>query len=294
MNRIVLENDLLSVEILPERGGKLASIRHRAAGFELLAQPPHGYPPLQPGMPFHLGDASGFDDVFPSMGPESSEGIDLPDHGQIWSAPMAAELSDGRLTLRRESELPAYSYEKQVWLEGSAVCLRWRIRNPAARPLPAVWICHCLMRDEEGLRFECPPDALEAVNLIPGSALGEFGQVHRTDGADYDFSRPPRPDSAVKFRFRQPVQEGRCAALYPRSGMRAELEFDPAALPYLSFWMTTGAYRGDRNFAFEPATAPCDALGEGLRNGYRAEIPAEEALSLRMSIRLTEIGAIPG
>lgn len=289
MNRITLENDLLTVTVLPERGGKLASIRHRPTGFELLAQPPCGYPPLEPGMPFHLGDASGFDDVFPSMGPETSDGIELPDHGQIWSAPMSAELSDERVILRRESIRPVYSYEKQVWLEDDAVRLRWRIHNPAAHSLQAVWICHCLMRDEEGLRFEFPPDAREAVNLIPGSALGALGQAHRTDGADYDFSRPPQPDSAVKFRFRHPIREGRCAAVYSQSGLRAELEFDPVALPALSFWMTTGAYRGDRNFAFEPATAHCDTLEEGRRNGCRTEIPAKETLSLQMSIRLTEI-----
>ena len=203
---------------------------------------------------------------------------------------MTASLSDERLSLRRESKLPAYSYEKQLWLEGDAVRMEWSIRNPATHSLPAVWICHCLMRDEEGLRFEFPPDAGEVSNLIPGSALGEFGQVHRTVGAEYDFSRPPQPDSAVKFRFRRPIQEGRCAALYPRSGVRAELEFDPATLPFLSFWMTTGAYRGDRNFAFEPATAPCDTLEEGRHNGCRAEIPPKGTLSLRISIRLTKIG----
>ena len=202
---------------------------------------------------------------------------------------MSAELSDERVILRRESIRPVYSYEKQVWLEDDAVRLRWRIHNPAAHSLQAVWICHCLMRDEEGLRFEFPPDAREAGNLIPGSALGALGQAHRTDGADYDFSRPPQPDSAVKFRFRHPIREGRCAAVYSQSGLRAELEFDPVALPALSFWMTTGAYRGDRNFAFEPATAHCDTLEEGRRNGCRTEIPAKETLSLQMSIRLTEI-----
>lgn len=282
MNRMILENERISAILLPDRGGKIASIRHRSTGFELLAQPPHGYPGLHPGMPFHLGDASGFDDVFPSMGPETHGGLDLPDHGQIWTAPMAAELLGGELTLRWENALPGYRYEKRVWLEGDAVNLRWRIHNPSEQPLPAVWICHCLMRAEEGLTFEFPPDAREAVNLIPGSPLGERGQRHRVGGGDYDFSRPPRPNSAVKFRMADPIQEGRCAAIYARSGMRAEMTFDPSTLPYLSFWMTTGAYRGDRNFAFEPASAACDTLGEGCR----AEIPAGETLTMGMSIRL--------
>ena len=64
---LTLTEDAMTLRLLPERGGKAASLQWR--GVELLAQPRgEAYPPLRPDMPFHEGDASGFDDVFPSMG----------------------------------------------------------------------------------------------------------------------------------------------------------------------------------------------------------------------------------
>ena len=53
---------------------KIASIFDPGRHFELLHQPRTGYPPLDPGMPFSEGDASGFDDVFPSMGEQWRHG----------------------------------------------------------------------------------------------------------------------------------------------------------------------------------------------------------------------------
>ena len=100
MNGIRLSSDSLDVLIVPERGGKLASILDRRSGFELLYQPRDGYPPLRHGMPFAEGDASGFDDVFPSMeefwlNPEDKVRRNLPDHGEIWTAGMAVDRVDG-------------------------------------------------------------------------------------------------------------------------------------------------------------------------------------------------------
>lgn len=47
---IVLENNALRVLIMPQRGGKIASVMHKASGFEALHQPA-AYPALVPGMP---------------------------------------------------------------------------------------------------------------------------------------------------------------------------------------------------------------------------------------------------
>ena len=49
---LCLENEVLSVRILPGRGGKVASLYSKREQFELLYQPLHGYPALQAGMPF--------------------------------------------------------------------------------------------------------------------------------------------------------------------------------------------------------------------------------------------------
>ena len=44
MEAFQLENEVLSVRILPKRGGKIASIYSKKEKFELLYQPRNGYP----------------------------------------------------------------------------------------------------------------------------------------------------------------------------------------------------------------------------------------------------------
>lgn len=297
MEKIILKNDRMAVTILPKRGGKTASIFLKSRNFELLAQPPGGiYPSLLPGMPFHIGDASGFDDVFPSMGEGETEVqgelMKLPDHGMIWTAPMHAEQHENTVSLSWNCPRPSFRYEKRIQLEENRVYYQIVITNTSSHLLEGIWVCHCLMHDEEGVNFEFPEEARTAVNLIPGSCLGEAGREHKIWNSAHDFLHPPADNSAIKFYVKEPIRNGCCAANYPRSGIRVLLRFDPNALPFLGFWMTTGAYRGDRNFAFEPATGYYDTIACARTNGRLSFIPPSGQMILNMSIELIHLSHI--
>ena len=100
---VTLENETHRARIYLNRGAKTGSFMLKSTGFELLAQPKDArYPPLRPGMPFSEGDASGFDDVFPSMGEEivilDGQERSMPDQGEIWTLPMRAEISENTAT----------------------------------------------------------------------------------------------------------------------------------------------------------------------------------------------------
>ena len=85
---IDIENDKIKVTILPELGGKFASIYSKETNFELLFQnKDEEYRIPELGDDFAAYDASGFDDAFPNIDPERKvvEGrkIHYPDHGEI-------------------------------------------------------------------------------------------------------------------------------------------------------------------------------------------------------------------
>lgn len=287
---LALESPDLRILIQPSRGGKTASIVHRRSGFELLAQPPQDIClPLRPGMPFGEAEAAGFDDVFPSMGVETlpDSGLVLPDHGSLWTGDMAWESIPNGLQLRLDGTDLPWHYDKKIVLEGDTVHYAYRIT--ADRPMPCLWVCHCLMQLEPDMRFEFPGGTAVAENLIPGSLLGEAGSLHTLGQDPYDFSRPPAGGCAMKFYLRDPVPEGRCAAVYPGRGLRAEMRFDHHALPYLGFWITTGAYRGDSNFAFEPASGYYDTLECAKRRGALPILTPEEPMTFTLSLRLSEL-----
>ena len=85
---IKLENNYLKVIIIPELGGKIASIYNIEKDFELLFQNKEDIyvkPKLYDA--FEKFDASGFDDAFPTIDKCSvyinNKHIEYPDHGEM-------------------------------------------------------------------------------------------------------------------------------------------------------------------------------------------------------------------
>ena len=257
---IRLSDENLTLRILPERGGKIASMFFHPLSFELAYQPRDGYTPLTPGMRFSDGDSSGIDDVFPSMGETYSGSLAdttliLPDHGEIWTMPMAVRSrSATEAVMTTRGRILPYDYEKRIRLESGSVRITISIRNTGTRLLPLVWIFHGLLRLEPDAFFSFPPEC----RMLETLGCGYPGKTKiETDVLDsrFCFLNPPPNGNMMKFYFSDPVQTGNCSVTYPVQHLRLNLTFDPKALPWLGFWITTGAYRGESNFAFEPATA---------------------------------------
>jgi len=84
----VLENDLLRIEVLPELCGKIWSIISKPRKRELLRHNPGPTPHrVAPGSSFDGAFFGGWDEVFPNDAPVTVDGIDNPDHGEIWTTP---------------------------------------------------------------------------------------------------------------------------------------------------------------------------------------------------------------
>jgi galactose mutarotase-like enzyme len=289
----VLENDMLKAVILPERGGKTASIVYKPRNFELLAQPKGEYPPLAPGMNFSLGDASGFDDAFPSIDPETvnvgGKQVAYSDHGEIWTMSMQADLLDGGVMLTGESKLLPYSYQKEIRLDGDKIIYRYMITHVGGEPFPCMWACHCLMRYETDMRLSYPKGAKYAENVLQSNELGVCGACHALAGGVYDFTSVPPPESLtmVKYYLQGCCGEGWCGCRYPSQSVVCDMEFDAQALPYLGFWLTAGGYRGEYNCAFEPATGYYDSISraQATKTVYVLEHGKTLSFSLTLHLR---------
>ena len=276
MESRILKNRFLSVTVLPERGGKLASLQYVPTGTELLAQPPCGFPALRPGMPFEEGDASGFDDVFPSMGEKACMGRweEVPDHGMVWTMPMQCCGEGKNLSLQFCAE--GWDYRKTVRLDGRSLILSWTIRNVSDRAMPYTWVCHCLWQLDDDMRFFYP-DA-DMVDVMDP-------EEKKCDAV----LQPTRDGSMAKTYTAGRIHEGRCGCMWPRRTLKMTMEWDAEKLPYLGFWITNGGWRGDRNFAFEPCLSFYDSLARSDASGTLRVMRAGEAAEFEIRIRIEEI-----
>ena len=282
---IRLENHEISVVVYPERGGKTGSVFSKRKQAEVLYQPRDGYGPLTAGMRFSDADASGFDDVFPSMGetwtdPASGRKMELPDHGEIWTARMAVDAA-GRdsVHMHTEGRCFPYLYEKEIRILENRVRERITVTNRGTEAFPGMWVCHCLMRMEEGMRLRFP-EGSERLDYIRCCEWPE-----KIPETIREWEMPPA-GAMMKFYFREPVRAGECSVVYPRSGVEAVMRFRPEQLPYFGLWMTNGGYRGEANFAFEPANGYYDTLGKAAESGTLPMIGAGEKREYEVEIEL--------
>lgn len=247
---IRVDTGALAALFLPEDGGKLASLKARD-GYEYLYQGPESrYRRLTVDGSYIEAECSGWDDMFPTIDPYQPEGLPpYPDHGEICRIPLEHIHGADSDLLRADSRLFPVSFSKEIRaLKDGGLSLRYTLRNDGREPFPCLWAAHCMLRAEDEAEILTPyaPDA--PIRLM----FGPDGQSrHR-------LSNDPGNDSAYKYYYTDPIPEGWCGCRYPGRKETLLLRYDPREIPWLAVWLNNGEFKGIRNIALEPCTAPYD------------------------------------
>ena len=271
---MLLENEYLQAVILPNRGGKAASLFCKETKMEILFQNPKGkYEEASLGSDFSKFEACGFDEAFPNVDAEVLEWngrrLNYPDHGEIWSSAFIAEASEGQIKLTYFSKEFQYRYEKTFSLDGKRLNCSYKIVNTGRTELPCIWTMHCLVNTTPKMQLIFPPDTERVQNVFDCALLDKAETIYafpedRINGKSYRFDRMPGRDM-VKYYVAGAVQKGYCGYDYPETNTSVRILYDEKKLPYLGCWITEGGYRGDKNCALEPCTGYYDSIGTAKR-----------------------------
>ena len=284
---VILQNSDITAVILPEHGGKVASLFHRSKGFELLFQNPHKtYRKAEPGSDFSKFEACGFDDAFPTIDPcdvlVNGSIIHYPDHGEIWSAAFEYTVENDSVILTYAGRLLPYRYEKTFCLNGASLVCKYRIKNTGKVEFPYLWAFHCLVNCEKGMRLIYPDGVTTITNVLDCNSFGKAGRQYPFAESFYRLPEGPM----IKYYITGKVKEGKCGYYYPRKNIIALIKFDLDSLPYLGFWCTDGGYRGDINCAFEPASGFYDSALVSYRHGTGSTLLPNMTFSFQIVIKL--------
>lgn len=270
---IKLENNYLKVIIIPELGGKIASIYNIEKDFELLFQNKEDIyvkPKLYD--VFEKFDASGFDDAFPTIDKCSvyinNKHIEYPDHGEIWSSEFQYKIKEDKITLSYNSKILTYTYIKKLHLKGDRLICEYEIKNNGEFDIPCIWAFHCLVNCEEDMKiiFQEGTDLIE--NVHESKYLGKEGTVHKypqtldLNGGEFYLNKvlPKELKNTEKYYVKGKVNKGQCGMYYPSKDISYNIYYDEKKLPYLGFWVTEGGFRGDYNCALEPTNGYYDDI----------------------------------
>jgi len=152
---IKLRKGDLTVELLPEFGGRISSMRI-AGCEEWITQPQDELVSRLPGDNFIRSEISGWDEMVPTTDAckSLSDEKDLPDHGEIWarswdvmdesidSALLSVELNVRTLKFSRSISLFNLSQDRYQ------INLDYKLENVGLVSTPAFWSCHPMFRGE--------------------------------------------------------------------------------------------------------------------------------------------------
>jgi galactose mutarotase-like enzyme len=280
---VLIQAGECSVTILPQLGGKIASIRVKDR--ELLQAPLAPIGPRTRSMSFDSGDASGWDECLPSVAGcrvETADGLaDVPDHGDLWRVAWTeiGEKTGASLALAGECYSLPLALERSLVLSettsGWRLSLRYTVTNTGRDSTPWSWSAHPSFAAEAGDRILLP-DSIRFLRLegSGGGRLGKSGDAVTwptatlVNGSKTDLSVAKAAAAGIGDKlFAGPLSaaENWCALERPRAGVRIRASFDAAATPYLGLWICFGGWPerpGPKQMcvALEPTTAPVDSL----------------------------------
>ncbi|MFA5206194.1 MAG: hypothetical protein WC708_17495, partial [Lentisphaeria bacterium] len=127
-----LANAALEVVAAPGVGGRIVSLHNRDGGpNRLWRNPKLRLERRPPGTPYDPNFYGGIDEQLPSDLPETVAGRPYPDHGELWTLALDAEIATDTLVLRGRLPVSGLRYERRLSLRSDAplVDLDYRLTN---------------------------------------------------------------------------------------------------------------------------------------------------------------------
>jgi hypothetical protein len=273
----------LSVLVMPELGGKVSSIKWR--GREILARNARmGYRRLPYGSPYDASDASGFDECMPTIGAcpypgPPLKGVELPDHGELWSQEWDEVESDHALSLAISGKKMPFSLTRSIdFVASGRLRFTYLFRNGGDYPINYLWSAHPLVSIRSGMRIYLPEGVRVLVSWSRGNRLGEPFSEHPwpitndSKGQKVDLGLILSPDMrSVEKLYTTKLNEGWCALLDPGEGLYVAMVFSPEQIPYIGLSINFGGWpeenEGYYNLGLEPCNGYPDRLDLAMKRG---------------------------
>lgn len=283
VDTIVLRSERLEVEVAPSVGGRITRLVDRAAGKDLLWR--NAGLPLRREQPFAAYDPAfygGIDELLPNDGPETVQGVQWPDHGELWTMPLEAQVIGDRLRLAGCLPRCGLHYERTMRLLDGASSLenRYRITNETDTPVRFIWRMHAALAISPGSRIECPARTARALDpaYTRQPSLDPFPWPEGTHVI-------PAADGTGEFMVLEGLREGSAALVNLDAATCFTCTFDPAVFPCVVVFTSYGGFYGHYTAVLEPCTCPSLTVAEAEKTAQ--SLCLEPGESLETTIRMS-------
>ncbi len=281
-----LENDLLRLDIAPGIGGRGVSLIHRPTDYEFLwCNQALKLEALDPFSEYDPNFYGGIDELLPNDIPEMVNGVNSPDHGELWTTTFDYRVDGDALVLAGGFPIIGLTYERRIALrDGEPIVeLGYRITNPTAERKVFLWKLHAALNIEPGDRIVCP--AGKAV--VPDLEWSRWHTLEPFNWPDIEGQRAdvvPEPDNTVDFLHLYELRDGRIAWQSRAKGLTFEYRFDTTVFPYAWYFASYGGFDGHVMAILEPCTTMPLSVGEAAALGQCSVLESGQELATQVEI----------
>lgn len=308
---LTLRNQHLCLIVVPELGGKIASLIHTPTQREWLWRNPH-LPlkkPMYDASYVEAFDTGGLDECFPAVagGPYPDfpwDGVSIPDHGELWCQPWSAEVIESSaekivLMMACSGVRFPFRFERTLTIETNSrtITLEYAVTNQTQFDMPFIWSIHPLIRIEEGMSIKLPAgiDHVRLEGAINSQIGGSGSQINWPIINGHDLSKVPANDSGRAYKIFTPILDGNAeieTAIYDPSGEHALIfRFSPREISHVGLWMNYGAWSGIGsapyfNLGLEPCIGSKDALPDAKAISEFGLLPAGKTRNWSLGLEI--------
>lgn len=280
------ENDQVRFEMVPAMGGKLTSIYNKILKKEFLWHNEE----LDLGMNASGTDYDshfwgGIDELLPNDIPETIDGYEYPDHGELWTTSLQYELQENELVVYGKLAQSGLFYHKTLSLDpGSAeLHLDYQIRNESGHTRHFLWKLHAALKISAGDRLLT--SARKAKVVYPDasrfSTLDEFNWplVEGIDAAVV-----PAKDDSMDFFYLYGATEGEMGMISGNGKHLFSYRYDQRVFPFQWYFASYGKFNDHYTAILEPASAMPVSVNEAMEKKQCTVLAPGQEVATKVTI----------
>jgi hypothetical protein len=314
MRSLILENELLRVTVLTDKGSDIVEFRYKPLDLDYLYLAPGGIRNPQREMPSAYTSSpyldfftGGWNDIIPSGGPGANyKGALIGQHGETclvsWHC-VITEDSPERVAARlwvRLLRTPYYIEKTLSMVPGQPVLtINEKVVNEGGEAMQFMWGQHIAFGRpflEEGAVINAPAKKFLIHDEIPNfhprrfkpGSENQWPMATTPDGKQSDASRVPAFGNlqAQEMAYLADLQSGWYAITNPIRKVGFGISFDPKVFRYIWYWQQLGCvadgypwWSRTHTAALEPwSSYPTNGLEECIGNGTALKLEPEASL----------------
>jgi hypothetical protein len=281
-----LESAHVQVDVAPGVGGRIVSIVDQHTRHEFLWRNQALRLELQPsGTEYDPNFYGGIDELLPNDLAEQIDGVECPDHGELWTNALHSKVVGDRLTLGGSLPRSGLEYERDMCLRADApwIDFKYRITNKSSEPRHFLWKLHAALAVQPGDIIDCP--ARQAKIVDP--AWSRFKTTAPFEWPSLEGRAAnviPKNDGTMDFFYLFNLERGEMFWRRPRAGLKFGYQFDTRIFPYAWLFASYGGFLGHYTVILEPCTAMPMSVTEAARQKQCSRLEPGQVLETSVSL----------